>query len=204
MARVTTVQKARKDQPNCRACGKEIKAGDPYKWCHPRYKAKVVVCMNCQITVSMTSSSRMVPVWEAQTEIAEASLEDLAGALNAGAEVAREVGEEYQEACDNQREYFPDAERAQENEEKAEGLQEWADALEEAAGEVETLIEEIDELKTEFGDLQTELETNGLEARDIEIRERQEEIEKEITEKTEEAEGKSETASELSVDVQIA
>ena len=32
MARVTTVEKARKDQGNCSGCGDPIKVGDSYRW----------------------------------------------------------------------------------------------------------------------------------------------------------------------------
>lgn len=36
MARVTTVNKAQKDQGRCEKCSTEIKAGDGYKWIKPR------------------------------------------------------------------------------------------------------------------------------------------------------------------------
>ena len=104
MARVTIVKKAQKAQGNCRKCGKPINAGAPYKWAKPRYGAKVVVCANCQITPSMTSSSKMVACWGAVEDIGEAGdTRSRAEALRSAAETAREVGEEYQESADNQR-----------------------------------------------------------------------------------------------------
>ena len=43
MARINTVKKARKDQGNCRACGKPILAGPGYKYKEPRYGGKIKV-----------------------------------------------------------------------------------------------------------------------------------------------------------------
>lgn len=40
MARVNVVKKAAKYQGKCEICGKEINAGDPYKWVKPRFGHK--------------------------------------------------------------------------------------------------------------------------------------------------------------------
>jgi len=155
MARTNLVKKARKAQGNCRVCGKTINIGDPYKWVKPRYRGKIVACPNCVIPVSMTSSSKMVAVWEAQEALNRDDPESVAEGLRDLAQTAREVGEEYQEACDNQREYFPDAEQAEENEEKAQELDSWADSLESEADEAESELGELEELQAERGDSET-------------------------------------------------
>lgn len=175
MARQHLVKSARKAQGNCRACRKEIQAGDSYKWAKPRYGGKVVVCAGCQITPSMVSSSKMVAIWEAQELFdASGSISDIAENLRVFAGTVRDVGQEYQDACDNQREYFPDSELAQENEDKAQELESWADELEGKANEIEELQTEIDGLEAEREDAET-------------TSDRQEEIDSEIEQKKEEA-----------------
>lgn len=178
MARTHFVARARRAQGNCRGCGKEIVTGDPYKWAKPRYRGKVVVCNSCQITQSMTSSSKMVAVWEAQEAVGKASVEDLAEELRSLAGTAREVGEEYQEGCDNQRAYFPDSEMADENEQRAQDLDSWAGELESTADEVEGMMSEIEELDSEKAELEVELEAEDTtEERKEEIQGRLEELE---------------------------
>ncbi|KKN24187.1 hypothetical protein LCGC14_0897530 [marine sediment metagenome] len=156
MPRTTVVNKARIDQGLCRKCRTPIKAGDPYKWAHPRYKAKVVVCANCQITPSMTSSSKMVAVWEAQESYDGSDVETIEEQLKDLAQAARDVGAEYQEAADNQHEYFADSPIADENEEKAQALDGWADELETAAEEADSGLQELRELGVEQEMLQGE------------------------------------------------
>ena len=190
MARVHRVAKARKDQGKCQACGKTILIGDAYKWAKPRYRGRVVVCDKCQISQSMLSSSKMVACWDAQTAIEKADDSDLAGELRTAAETTREVGEEYQDSADRQREYFPDAEQAEENEERAEALDRWASQLEEAADDVEGAIEakdaltaEQDELETERNDLEGEEGDDMIRSNRLkEIADRLVDIEREIEE----------------------
>lgn len=197
MARVQVVKQARKAQGTCKVCGKIINAGDPYKWAKPRYGARVVVCKDHQITPSMTSSSKMVACWEAQEEIGKASVDGLAEALRDAANTAREVGEEYQEGADNQREYFPDSEVADENEERAQNLEQWADELESAADDVEQLFEEIEEVDIEKAELEAKLEDEDLAEEDRkEAQARLEEIEGEREGKEEEAQDKASEASD--------
>lgn len=191
MARTHVVASARKAQGNCRSCGKAINAGDAYKWAKPRYRGKVVVCGDCQITVSMTSSSKMVAVWEAQTEFGKIEASgDIGQGLRDLAETARGVGEEYQESADNQRQTFPDAEVADENEQKAQDLESWADELETAADEADGAVEELDTLTSEKDDLEseqsafeTERDSEGItEERKAEVETRLDEIETRISE----------------------
>ncbi len=179
MPRTTVVKAARKDQGLCRKCRTPIKAGDSYKWAHPRYKSKVVVCANCQITPSMTSSSKMVAVWEAQESFDGSDVATLEDGLNSLAEAARGVGEEYQTAADNQQEYFQGSPIAEENEEKAQSLDGWADELESAAGEVSSGVSELEELDNEQATLEGEVEVDKeppSEERLAEIRSRMEDI----------------------------
>ena len=91
MARTNIVKKAKKDHGNCRACGKAILKGDSYKYAEPRYGPKVIVCSSCTITPSMTSSSKMVAVWEAQEAVDKADIEGLADAVRDLASTAREA-----------------------------------------------------------------------------------------------------------------
>ncbi len=154
MAKMNTVKSARKAQ-TCRVCGKPINVGDPYKWTKPRYKGKIAAHPDCTIPISMTSSSKMVAVWEEQAGLNRTDPESVAEGLRILAQTVREVGEEYQESADNQREYFPDAEQADENEEKAQELDGWADALESAADEAESELGELEELQTERDDPET-------------------------------------------------
>lgn len=162
MARIHIVKNARKPQGKCMVCRqKEIKVGDPYKWAKPRYKGKIVACINCTIPISMLSSSKMVACWDAQQAITEATkqdfaFEDLASELDMAGQTAREVGEEYQESADNQREYFPDSETADENEERAQNLEEWADSLEQAAQEIRDRETKYEELYAEKEELEAE------------------------------------------------
>ncbi len=145
MTKTNLVARAKKDHGNCRACQKPILKGDPYKWAQPRYGAKSVVCDDCQITPSMTSSSKMVAIWDSQESCSKSDPDD----IRQLAETVREVGSEYQESCDNQREYFPDSETAQENEDKAQALDTWADELDEVAGTLEEALSEADSKVTE-------------------------------------------------------
>lgn len=107
MARMNFVKSAKKTH-KCRVCGKEIEVGQPYKWTHPRYRGRVDACPTCEIPISMTSSSKMVAIWEEQKTVDRSDPDS----IKSLAETARGVSEEYQQSCDNQREYFPDAEKA--------------------------------------------------------------------------------------------
>lgn len=136
MARLTTVNHNRKER-NCAVCRLAILIGDPYKWVHPRYRTRVDAHLACDIPMSMTSSSKMVPIWEGQEAYAKievvtdkkADAEMLAGTI-------REIGEEYCESASNIQEHFPDSEKAQELEDKGNALIEWADEIETAVGDI--------------------------------------------------------------------
>ena len=186
MARTNVVKSARKVQGTCRSCRKEINIGDGYKWAKPRYGARVVVCGSCQITVSMTSSSKMVAVWEAQESFdTTGNIDDIVSALESLAEVANEVGQEYQEAADNQREYFPDSDVAADNEDKASQLEDWAGSLESAGDDIKGMQDEISELQEELDNISDDTEEASI---------RRTEIAEEIEGKLEEARSQADEA----------
>lgn len=110
MARVIFVKKARKAQGKCRVCGKDILKDSPYKWTKPRYSSKIVACTDCTIPLSMTSSSKMVAIWESLQSYSGDDVSSIPDSLRDIAETAKEIAEEYQESADNQRQYFPDSE----------------------------------------------------------------------------------------------
>ena len=154
MAKTNLIKKSRKEY-TCNVCQKPIHKGEPYKFVEPHYMPLVRAHVSCEIPMSMTSSSKMVAIWDAVKAIdTSGDPGDVSSALNDLASTAREVGDEYQEGADNQRQYFPDSEKADESEEKASNLSEWADALEEAASEIDSRVTEIIELEEEIGELE--------------------------------------------------
>ena len=161
MAKLNTVKQARKDQGKCSVCGKEIKAGDPYKWVKPQYRSKIIACPACRIKESRLHSGRvaqLLEIGESLEDILAGDIESIADGLRDTANDVKQIAEECQEACDNQREYFPDAEQAQENEDKATSLNEWADELESAADEIDSMLSEIQELTDEQDKLRLRLD----------------------------------------------
>lgn len=190
MAKVYTVKKARKDQGNCRTCGKPILAGMGYRYKEPRYGAPVKVHTDCEMKHWYGSSSKMVAIWEAQDSFStDGSLEDIVSDLEQLAGTAREVGEEYQEGADNQREFFPESAIADENQERAQNLEQWADELGEAANEVNSAAEEVAELEGE----KTELEDKAEPLNEDEEA-RLNEIEDEVSQKVDEAQSTADEA----------
>lgn len=75
MARITLVNKARKDQGTCESCREPIPAGSSYRWCAPggigaRKRKRHASCPVWR--PSELSSSKMVPVWAAVEDAEEA------------------------------------------------------------------------------------------------------------------------------------
>lgn len=150
MARTNFIKKSRKEY-TCNVCRKPIHIGEPYKFVEPHYMPLVRAHKSCRIPETMVSSSKMATIIDAVAAIdTSGNPEDISSALNDLAETARLVADEYQEGADNQRQYFPDSEKADESEEKANNLTEWADTLEEAAEEIEFKTDEIDELQAQL------------------------------------------------------
>jgi hypothetical protein len=155
MPRVTYVKKARKDHP---AGG--IKKGDSYYWWKFRYGGKRFSRTPPRQS-QLTNSDKLSRVYAAQESVEDAMGEsalpdDWRGAVEDAANEVREVGEEYQESCDNIRDQFTDSPTADECEEKAE-------ACESVASEMDDI--DFDSLpdKPEDGDEPEEPEDPGEE-----------------------------------------
>ena len=139
MARVTEVQKAKKDQGPCRACGLEIVAGESYKWLKKRYGSKKVCHPGCSFRPSDQTGGRLGEVYDAQEDASNtvsnwsgSDVDELRSHLEDFGNRLEELSDEYQESCDNIREHFESSDKADECEEKASGLTEWKDELEAA------------------------------------------------------------------------
>jgi len=149
--KVNTVKKAQKDQGTCPACGKEIKAGDAYKWAKGRFTSKKIRCESCAFRQSdLTSSDKLSQVYAAQ-EAAEDAMaewdgdgEEAKSIMETLAEAIREVAQEYQESADSIHENFSESSTADECEEKANDLEQWADDCEQAGEEGEFDEDDID------------------------------------------------------------
>ncbi len=182
MARVTTVQAARKAQ-TCGRCGMVILPGMSYRWAKPRvHRAaagrKLVRCMKptCAFRPSDLTTSKMAGVYAAQENLADAMLgdfspNDLLNSLQEAAGEVRGVGEEYREGATNIEDGFGHStEQSQEMTEKADALDEYADALEAVTFDE---ADEYDELEDEAEKLdgEDEVRLEEIEARQTEIRE---------------------------------
>ena len=163
MAKVNQVKAARKEK-TCSVCQKPIEVGKPYKYTKPRFRGQINAHPDCEIPVSMTSSSKMVAIWEEQAsaskDVENASEPgDVAQALRDLAEVVRGVADEYQQGADNQREYFPDSPTADESEQKAQDLGQWADEIDSAADDADRCTLDDVELTREEGETDEDLES---------------------------------------------
>lgn len=139
MPRVHHVKKARKDNP-------AVKAGEPYYWWKSPYSPKRY-SKTYPKTSQLVTSDKLARFAEANESIEDefplmgiADLENMVDILEDAAQDVREVGEEYQEGADNQREYFPDSEQADESEEKAYACEAVADNIEMAKDEIQQLV----------------------------------------------------------------
>lgn len=148
--RIHLVQKARKSPGDCGGCGKEIKAGEQYKWAQGRFTARKLRCGQCAFKASDLTTSKMGAVYDAQDNARDEinswtgeETEDLSSALQSLAEVVREVAEEYRESVEGIRGTFSESPKADELEEKADNLEGWADELE------NTQFEELEPKATE-------------------------------------------------------
>lgn len=154
MARITLVQKARKDQGSCESCGNPINAGDSYRWCAPggigaRKRKRHATCPVWR--PSELSSSKMVTAWAAR-ESAEDALDalnvaqfistddgefdadgfiaEVRGILEEVANAAEECASDYQDGIDALPEQLQEGPTAEESREKVEALEEWQSELE--------------------------------------------------------------------------
>lgn len=168
--RVTTVEKCQKDQGKCDKCGKEIKAGQKYKWWKFRYGGKRIRCGECPMPrQSELTQSKMGGVYAAQENAEDAiaafrgsdsdTADDLTSALESAAEDIRSVGEEYRESAQNIEDGFNHrTQMCDDLEEKADALDSCADELESATSDFEDFDKEAVEgvedetLAEELGD----------------------------------------------------
>lgn len=133
MSRVFTIEKSRKSH-KCGNCGDTIKVGEPYRWTKPRYGGKKVRCVkpSCKFRQSDLSGAKTAVIYDAiedaqkVIETAE-SHEEIQAALQGVAEVARDVGSEYEDANSS---WAGGSTSNPEFEEKAEACNSFADELE--------------------------------------------------------------------------
>lgn len=109
MARVTTVQRARKSPGTCGWCGTAIEAGQPYRWTQPGFRGrKLVRCAKpeCQFRQSHLTTSKMQDAYAAFEDLEDVLDDKAAGTDDIWAQVQdtsdrwRAVADEYQEAAD--------------------------------------------------------------------------------------------------------
>lgn len=166
MARVTTVKKARKDQPSpCVRCHKAITAGQGYRWVANRIgrmsstKRIHVECGSFKRSET-TFSDKLGRLYDAQddahTEIDNwpndgepSALEDV---LKTTADTADEVAEEYQASLDNMPEGLQQGDTGQQIQEKVDACESWSQELQSVDFEefdeqaaIDTAVEEIQE-----------------------------------------------------------
>jgi len=130
MPKVTFVKKARKDNP-------VAKAGESYYWWSFRFGGKHYSKTPPRPS-QLTQSDKLCRLYSAQENIEDAceqaredhDLDALRDAIDTAADEIREVGEEYQESCDNIRDNFEESPTADDCEEKAERCNDIADNLE--------------------------------------------------------------------------
>lgn len=170
MARITTVDKARKDQGICMQCGKPIERGMSYRWCRPnRFTHRRAWHVSCpQPRPSMLEGNeRRAALMSAQEDAEDAlnAIDYVAGSvsetidrlreiLSDTASQFRDVAEEYEESAQSIEDGFGHSTA------QSEEAQEKAQMVEEAADLIENLeIPEPDENEEETeDDLQNWLE----------------------------------------------
>lgn len=147
MARITIVQKARKDQGSCEKCGAKLGKGSSYKWCAPRaHRAsagrKRKRCLDCPSwrPSETTSSQHKATIYAAQEAFEdfvgswspgeEDGTEDIAQALRDAGESIREAAESYRESAQAIEEGFGHSTYvSDELNEKADEVEGWADTI---------------------------------------------------------------------------
>ncbi len=149
MARVTTVDKARKDQGPCTKCRVEIKVGDPYRWWKFRFGPRYVRCAKPECApkaADLTRSEFYSTLFDLGDRL-QAALDDfrnggdasdLAGELNDIASEIRTLGEECQEKLDNMPEGLQQGDTGQLLQTRVEECEGKAEELESAASTLES------------------------------------------------------------------
>lgn len=149
MPRVYTVKKARasKRTRTCRICSHVITPGETYRYFEPRYGPPVMYCADHHPRRSHMTSSSIGQVYDVQDDFDVSqctTLEEISEALQAVADTAREVAEQYEESISNMPEALQESSHvAEEMREKIEALESYADECE--SWESSSEPEEFDE-----------------------------------------------------------
>jgi hypothetical protein len=141
MAKLHTVKAARKER-RCRG-GHTIQIGEPYQWRKGRRTGKYIGCPQHPVPWYATSSSKMVPLWEA-AEGFDADAATVVEDVKIIAEAARDVAQEYESGVQYMPENLQYGAQAEAMESAAEELNNWADELDEWASAAEDYpVEEL-------------------------------------------------------------
>jgi hypothetical protein len=149
MARVATVDKARKSPGKCGKCGQEIPAGAGYRHWSPGFRGgKRIRCLNCPTprASETTGNDKLATCYGAGEAVEDAldafqndgDIEALRGAVEEAAGQVREAAEMYRESQQNIEDGFQHAtSQSDELGEKADNLESKADEMESAASDLE-------------------------------------------------------------------
>lgn len=141
--RVTTVNKAAKDQGSCVMCGKPIEKGSTYQWIRPFRGAKQVKHITCRHwkPSELTSNPNLSEVYRIQENLQDESemadfasmaylLESAAGEAEAAADMFRENASNIEEG------FGHETQQSAEMNEQADLVEQWATELADAAEEI--------------------------------------------------------------------
>lgn len=133
MPRVNVVKKAVKDQGTCK-CGKEIKAGDAYKWIKFRYGGRRVKCADCSFKASeLTQSEFLSTMYDLNDRLEDLSGDDPSEIQSEIEDIASEfnnLADETQGKYDNMPEGLQQGDTGQLLEQRASECQDVASNLE--------------------------------------------------------------------------
>jgi len=111
IAKINTVQHARKDQGKCGRCRKPIAIGDPYKWYKVGFRSRLkrVRCLqpSCAPRLSELESSRISEIYAAQEEAESMiegaeTIEEINEAISVVQDAIEELADEYEQASENE------------------------------------------------------------------------------------------------------
>ena len=139
------------------SCGREIVAGEPYKWAKPRTGPRRYRCRLHNFRPSDLVGGRYSEALAVEEGASDdlrqfekdKNIDSLESGLTSAVEEARRIAEEYEDGIQNMPDSLQDSPTATESQERADALTEWADELEAvdfdtARGEIETAVEEAD------------------------------------------------------------
>ena len=135
MPRVHTRTKSTRGRPTfpCRACSEPIKPGEKFYTWKKRYGGTSYMHTSHGFPKPSMLSNRKTAVIEDMTQDFPSSVEstdEISEALQAIAETARDVGQEYEDSADNMPESLQQGYQAEAMREVAQELETWADDLE--------------------------------------------------------------------------